>query len=120
MISYTVKKAHKDDTNFDVIEKTGISHEFTVQDILEEEERFEKMVKEIEANMELKEAVKTNVLSNNEWLKDMEEEKIHACHLYWEAHAYVKGGKLKVKEIKGVLKSSEKERKEIKAQAYGK
>jgi len=119
MINYTVKESHKEDTNFDVIEKTGITHEFTVQDILEEEEKFGKMVTEIEANIEVKEAIKTNVVSNNAWLEDMEEEKIHACFLYWEAHAYVKGGQAKVNEIKTAIKASEKERKDIKSQAYG-
>ena len=120
MIGYTVKKSHKEDTNFDTIEKTGITHEFTIQDILEEEEKYEKMVKEIEANMEVKGAIKTNVTGNNPWITKMEEEKIHACHMYWEAHAYVKGGETKVNEIKRALKASKKERKDIKTQAYGK
>ena len=119
MIKYTVKEAHKEDKNFDVIEKQGITHTFTVQDIIEEEEKFEKMIKEIEANIGVKDAIVTNVTENNPWIKEMEKEKIHACHMYWEAHAYTQAGWAKVGEIKRALKESKKERKEIEKQAYG-
>ena len=117
--TYEIKETHIE-SDFSMIEKTGIKAEFTINDIKANEKTVEKAVKEINANVEVKEAIMTNVENNNDWIKDMDPEKIHACFIYREAYEYVTEGKAKVEELENGLKASQAERKEIEKQVYGK
>lgn len=76
----------------------------------------EKYIKEIEANIKIKEATKTNIISTNPIVTRMSDEDLCACYLYYEAHAFIKEGKPKLKELKEQIIACRKQLSDIQEQ----
>ena len=112
MIQYKIYKKNKDSKET-LIEKSGITAQFTISDIERHEEYLVKSLKEIEGQLTLEDAKATNILNNNIFLMKLSEKEIHASHLYFEAMAFSVTAKPKIKEIKEQIKSYKKEKEEI-------
>jgi len=112
MIQYKIYKKNKDAKEV-VIEKSGITAQFTINEIEKHESYLARTLKEIEGQLMLEDAKATNILNNNTFLMKMSEEDIHAAHMYFEAMAFSVTAKPKIKEIKDQIKSYKKEKEEI-------
>ena len=92
------------DVNTIVIEKSGLTATFTLQDIENHIAYLNKTKREIEGKILIDTAGCTNIENNNEWIKEMTEEELHACFLYFQSKATVVKGNEKLEEIENALK----------------
>jgi hypothetical protein len=93
-----------DNVNTIVIEKSGLTATFTLQDIENHIAYLNKTKREIEGKITIDSAGCTNIENNNEWIKEMTDEEIHACYLYFQSKATVIKGNEKLEEIESALK----------------
>jgi len=114
--NYKILKKNKENAIDSLIEKDGITAQFTARQVIQHEIQLNKQVLEMEGNIELHEAKTSNILSNNPFLATLTEEQMHATHMYFESMAFIKGAKDKVKEIEKVLRQYKKEKAEIEKQ----
>lgn len=112
MIQYKIYKKNKEAKEV-VIEKSGTTTQFTINDIEKHEAYLARSLKEVEGQLGIEEAKATNILNNNVFLMKLSEEEIHATHMYFEAMAFSSTAKPKIKEIKEQIKSYKKEKEEI-------
>jgi hypothetical protein len=99
-----------------VIEVTGSVKEITARDILRNITECEKYIREIEANVKIKDATLKNISNSNPIVLRMKEEDICACYLYYEALAFNKESKPKLKELKEQIERNNQYLKDIKEQ----
>jgi hypothetical protein len=111
-MQYKIYKKNKDAKEV-IIEKSGITAQFTINDIEKHEMYLEKSLKEVEGKLQIEEARSTNILNNNVFLMKLSEEELNAAHLYFESMAFIATAKPKIKEIKDQIKSYKKEKEEI-------
>lgn len=72
------------------IEKSGIVTTITLADTLSAFEQNKKGMEQIEAELKIKKAVRTNVEENHPEIKDIDEKTQIMCHTYYEAGRYIK------------------------------
>lgn len=101
MAEYKYSISEKNDNPLESkIKKEGISVEFTLNQLIAEKQRADKLQKELEAQLKLEEAKAQNVADNYPFVKDVDEEeekKAVAITLY-------KGTLSKIDEINNKLK----------------
>lgn len=111
-MQYKISKKNKDPKEV-IIEKSGITAQFTLNDIERHEDYLAKTLKEIEGQLAIEDAKSTNILSHNSFLVKMSEKDLHACKMYFECMAFSSTAKPKIKEIKEQIKAYKKEKEEI-------
>lgn len=81
--------AHPEDQPIDeiVIESRGHVNTFTLGEMKENVAKAEKFLKEVRANKDVQESVMKNVSEHNPFILEMSDEKLHACHMYFDAKA---------------------------------
>ena len=79
-----MKEVNEDDFRESIIERTGLTNEFTVASIEKHLATLGKLRIEGEGTMGLAQATADNVLRSNEWIKDMSEEDQHALWMYYD------------------------------------
>ena len=99
-----------------VIEVSGVVREITPRDILREISDCEKYVREIEANIKIKEATKKNIQASNPIVLRMSKEDLCACYLYYEAMAFNDEAKPKLEQTNAQIKAAQGYLEEIKKQ----
>lgn len=99
-----------------VIEKSNIKTEITLADTLSSLEYNKKQMESIEAEINLKKALITNVVTNFPGVQDIDPKMQIACHTYYEAGRYVKIAEDKLKEFKKAQIELQREVKEIREQ----
>lgn len=82
-----------------IIEEHGTVFDFTLRQLKENIAYHAKAVKELSANAGLQEAIANNILKNNEDIKEIAEEKLHAIAMYYEAKKQMKVYSDKCKEF---------------------
>lgn len=97
-----------------IIEKTGDVVEFSLLEIENNAYQFEKTLKELKANRELKQGILNNLDIHHPFIKDMSEFDRYAVHMYQEAWALVKAYNEKITEIEKQYKSLKDETATIK------
>lgn len=98
------------------IEVSNITSEITLAGTLQSLEYNKKQIEAIEAEIKLKEALITNVVTNYPDVVNIDEKMQIACHTYYEAGRYVKIGKEKLEEFKKAQEALEEEVEQIKIQ----
>jgi len=98
------------------IEKSNITTEITLADTLRAIEDNAKGMKQIEAEVNIKKAIRTNVENNHPEVKDVDPKMQIAIHTYYEAGRYVELGEAKLKEFEDAQKELQKEVNEIAVQ----
>ncbi len=96
-----------------VIEKHGQAITFTIGDIDRDVLYLEKAKKELEAQMKLEEAKKSNVVGTHPHIAEMSEEDRVATYLYQQAFAFCKVAESKIKQITEQIESYGTEKEEI-------
>lgn len=82
-----------------IIEKRGNVVAFTLIEMENDSKTYEKTLKELRANRELKEGIMNNVAQNHPFIKEMSEFDRVVVHMYQEAFAYRKQYDDKINEI---------------------
>lgn len=111
-MQYKIFKKHKDSKEV-IIEKSGITAQFTINDIERHEAYLDKALKELEGQSTLEDAKAQNIVTNNPFLLKLSEKELHAAKMYFESMAFTATAKPKIKEIKDQIKSYKKEKEEI-------
>lgn len=106
MITYKLKQGG-------VIECTGYTSSFTLQQLKDNIARSEKTITECEATVKLKKAIIDNVKTHNSFIEKMTPKMIHACHMFHEAMMEKYTYETKIKEFKDSIKKDNSELKEI-------
>lgn len=106
MITYTLKKGG-------VIECTGFTSTFTLEQLKEQIASKEKTIKELASNADIKKLVTDNILTHNKFITKMKPEEVHACFMYHEAMAERISYTEKHKQFKKSLKTDKDELAEI-------
>lgn len=114
-LSYSIIKKDKDPYETLILVE-GVSREFTLRQIMNEKQECEKYVKEIKANVKIKEASMKNIERTHPFVKDMDKEDLCACYLYYEALAFVKEAKTQADVLKKQAKGCKQTIKDIKKQ----
>ena len=113
MLKYKLIKEEGDVIDY-VIEKRGLTSEFTIRDINSNLARMEKVTKELQAQLELEQAKMTNIEHFHPFVKDLSPEDLHTAWMYREAQEYVTQIVPKLEEIKNAVAADEKTVAEVK------
>lgn len=113
MIKYKIKEKLKGDV---MIEKTGAAIEFTASSVMDHLQELSRKKMELMAQSKLNKAEMTNIEEHNAWLKDLTEEQIHACHMYWESKRLHDACEKKLPEYDAVIQEYKDAIAEIKSQ----
>ncbi len=111
-MQYKIFKKHKDSKEV-IIEKSGITAQFTLNDIERHEAYLAKTLKELEGQLSIEDAKAQNIATNNTFLLKLSEKDLHAAKMYFESMAFISTAKPKIREIKDQIKSYKKEKEEI-------
>lgn len=98
------------------IEVSNFTTEITLAGTLQSLEYNKKQIEAIEAELKLKEALITNVVTNYPDVVNIDEKMQIACHTYYEAGRYIKIAKEKLEEYKKAQEILQEEVEQIKIQ----
>lgn len=98
------------------IEVSNITSEITLAGTLQSLEYNKKQIEAIEAELNIKKALITNVVTNYPEVTGIEEKMQIACHTYYEATRYVKIAEDKLEEFKKAQEALKEEVAEIEKQ----
>lgn len=84
MLKYTIKEKN-DNALETILEQSGNTFEVTPKKFLEDRDRCEKRIKELESQKEIETAKMANIDSHNPFIDKMSDEDMHAVHMYWES-----------------------------------
>ena len=110
------KILRQDEEGKNIIEKSGIKQEFTVEEMKANAVVLLKIKKEVEANLNLKKAECTNIEQNHPELFELPPEKRFAIHMHWVSHDQIKPHEDKLEEINEILDRHYSELNEISKQ----
>lgn len=99
-----------------IIEKRGSVQEFTFNDIELNMKNLVNTKKEVESKLTYEKAKAENIEHFHNFVKDMTEEDLHTCYMYYEASSFVKLAEKKLNEINTQIERDEEEIDEIKFQ----
>lgn len=88
-----------------VIEMSGKTIEFTLQDLEGNIKRAEKTVVELEAQAKINRAKMTNIETNYPFVLEMSEKDLFTCHMYQESKALAKVSEMKAEEFKASIET---------------
>lgn len=106
MITYTLKKNGE-------IECTGYTSKFTLDQLKDQINNRETTLKELSANVKLKEAMVNNIVEHNSFIKKLTPEMIHACFMYHEAKIEHMAFSQNITKLKSAIRKDGLELKEI-------
>lgn len=67
-----------------IIERSNLTNRFAFGDVLNHQKELARMQRELVAQINLTKATCENIERNHEWVKDMDEEKLHHTWMYYE------------------------------------
>ena len=100
---FELKDENKKDFKQSVIERNNVSTEFTIEVIENHQADLLKFQKELTAQISLCEKTADNIYRNHEWLKDMDEEKLHHAWMLKQNLDVIEQAKPKLSEVEDQL-----------------
>jgi hypothetical protein len=100
---FELKEENKDNFKQSVIERKNVVTEFTVEVVEEHKADLVKFERELESQISLCQKTIDNMLKNHEWLKDMDEEKLHHAWMMKSNADVIAEAEPKLEEVKGQL-----------------
>lgn len=100
---FTLKEENKDDFRESVIERANVRSEFTLKMVEEHEADLKKFEKELESQISLCQATVDNIFRNHEWLKEMDEEKLHHAWMLKQNLDVIGEAEPKLEQVKDQL-----------------
>lgn len=113
-IDYKLKEK-AEDPNASVITKSGISVDFTPQDMRNEQAQLEKFITEITAKFDLEKAKMSNIEEHHPFVKEMSAQDLFTAHMYQESKNFVDVIPPKLEELETQLTESRAELKLVSA-----
>lgn len=101
--SFQLKQRNEEDYKQSVIEKGGITADFTIAEIEAMQERNKKALKETEGQLEIKQAEIVNIDHFHPTIKDMTGEELTAAWIYKEATDYVNKSGAVIDNLKAAI-----------------
>lgn len=101
---YKIKDT-KEDPLDTVIERSGLTAEFTLRDLNTNIARADKVMKELQGKHDIESAKMANIESYHPFVKDMSDQDINTTHMYAEAKEYVRQATEKMKEVEAVIEA---------------
>jgi TolA-binding protein len=109
--TYEVSKTHKKDPSLSVVRKSGITAEFTMQELISERLTMEKRIKELEGQKKINDATVKNIEDHHPEVMKMDPELRSYAASYDEALADKHNIDKVLKAYKKAIKEDNKERK---------
>lgn len=100
---FVLKEENKENFKQSVIERNNVSTEFTISVIEDHQADLEKFEKELTSQISLCQKTADNIYRNHEWLKDMDDEKLHHAWMLKQNLDVIKDAEPKLEEVKGQL-----------------
>lgn len=114
---YTYKiKEENEDPMLSVIEKGGVTVDFTLQDVENDIRHNTKLKKELEARLKLDKAKVENIEHFHPWVKDWSDEQLSIAHLYAESRSVVRSFPERIREATEAIEELEAAKEDIKSQ----
>lgn len=85
------------------IERSNVVTSFTVKLVEDHKKQLEKAKKEIDAQKGVAKATCENIERNHEWVKDLDDEKLHHASMYYQNVDIIKQADEKLPEIEDQL-----------------
>ena len=116
-IEYKFKEGEEDKPVEErTIVKSGVEVEFTMVAMNNDDNHFNKALKELKANRDLKKGVVDNIEQHHPFVKDFSEMDLSTLHMYHENKKLQKAFDDKIVEIEGDYKKHLEEKEEIRKQ----
>ena len=96
---FVIAEENKDNFKEAVIERQNVSNQFTIAAVEDHKRDLEKMERELEAQISLCEATVENIYRNHEWLKDIDEEKLHHAWMLKQNIDVIENSKPKLEQV---------------------
>ena len=111
--TYEVSKTHKKDPSLSIVRKSGITAEFTLQQLISERLTMDKRVKELEGQKKINDAIVKNIEQHHPEVMKMSEEARHYAAIYNKAVTDQEKVNGVLKAYKKALKEDDEEKKVI-------
>lgn len=105
-----------DDPTLAVIHKSGITHDFTLAEVMADRQRLETHRMEISGMYAVEQAKITNILSTNPEIANVDENMLKVYYIYQRALSITAEAKEKLAEIDALITQYEAELKDISEQ----
>lgn len=89
-----------EDINDAVIEKSGITVEFSLNDVERTQKYNDKQLKEIEGKYQIEKAKMVNIEENHAFVKEMSDQDLFTAGMYYEAKNFCEQAEKKIAEFK--------------------
>ena len=100
---FELKEEDKENFKKSTIVRKNVETSFTLELIEEHQADLNKMKKELESQVSLCGATIENIERNHEWIKELDEEKLHHAWMYQENATVVKDAKAKLEQVEEQL-----------------
>jgi hypothetical protein len=100
---FELKEENKDNFRQSVIERKNVVTEFTVEVVEEHKNDLLKFERELESQISLCQKTIDNMLKNHEWLKDLDDEKLHHAWMMKSNADVIAEAVPKLEEVKNQL-----------------
>lgn len=112
MFTYKIKE-DKEEIVEKVLEKTGITIDFTLNDVIKHQKDLLKEIKGLKGQIDFDKAIVDNVETNHPFVKDFTEEQITALSLWIPKRLQIAKAEKMIKDREEVLTQYDEEIKEI-------
>lgn len=113
---YKVIEKNEEVPELSKIEKSGIVTTITLKDTIKAFEDNAKGMKQIEAELKIKKALRANVENNHPEIFDIDEKTQMMCHTYYEAGKFIKFAEEHLAQFEEAQKDLQKEINDIEEQ----
>lgn len=102
---FELKDENKEDFKQSIIERKNVTTEFTLALVEDHQNDLLKLKKELESQSRVCKATCDNIERNHEWIKDLDDEKLHHAWMYQENKTVVDKAEAKLKVVDEQLES---------------
>lgn len=112
-MAYKIKEKNED-PKLTVIQKTGLTAEYTLADIERNIEQVNRVITELDATLRVNKAKAENVERNHPFVMDLDETALEAARIYAETREYLKQLPERLETARQVLANELKEQDQAK------
>lgn len=112
-MAYKIKETNED-PRYSVIEKSGLTSEYTLADIEKNLEHVRKVKMELDAKLRIEKAKCTNIETHHPFVLDLTDEQLSTVAMYAESKEFTQQIPARLEEVEKVLEN------ELKEQAHAK
>lgn len=96
---FSIVEENKEDHTLTVIKRSNVETTFTVKLVEDHRKQLDKAKREIEAQRGVANATCENIERNHEWIKELDDERLHHASMYYQNKDIVRQADEKLPEI---------------------